>query len=414
MFTYLKIHIGEQVKKTIKLTVVAALALGATSAFATNGATMIGYGAKSMGMGGTGIGISHGAESSLTNPALITSVNDFEVSFGGTLFMPDIETSMDLTGTRTSDTSDSNIFMIPTVSLASKINDNFYAGIGMWGTGGLGVDYRNNTSGNFMNMVTALQLMQFGVPLTYTANNFSIGITPILQYGSLDINYDQDGNKSNGVTGSGVKSDLEFGYNIGAAYETNGITIGAVYKSEIEMKYDGVMSTAINPMSAGTYTNNTLSSPAEYGVGVSYTNSGHSIAVDYKNIAWSDAEGFKDFQWEDQDVISIGYEYSTDGWAARCGYQYAESAVQNQTYSGVNSSGLTAPIVNTFNLLAFPGTAETHITLGGTYNFNDKLSLDLAYVMAPKTEKTYTGMGIGTITTEHSEKSLSFQINYAL
>jgi len=42
-------------KKTIKLAVVAALALGATSAFATNGDVMIGQGAKSRAMGGVGI-----------------------------------------------------------------------------------------------------------------------------------------------------------------------------------------------------------------------------------------------------------------------------------------------------------------------------------------------------------------------
>ena len=44
-------------KKTIKLAVVAALALGATSAFATNGSDMIATGAKATGMGGVGIGV---------------------------------------------------------------------------------------------------------------------------------------------------------------------------------------------------------------------------------------------------------------------------------------------------------------------------------------------------------------------
>ena len=49
---------GEKMKRTIKLAVVAALALGTTSAFATNGDAMIGVGAKAIGMGGVGIGIS--------------------------------------------------------------------------------------------------------------------------------------------------------------------------------------------------------------------------------------------------------------------------------------------------------------------------------------------------------------------
>ena len=79
-------------KKMIKLAVVAALALGATSAFATNGSVMIGMGAKTRGMGGTGIGVGHGAESALSNPALITTIKgENEISFGGTVFMPDVK-----------------------------------------------------------------------------------------------------------------------------------------------------------------------------------------------------------------------------------------------------------------------------------------------------------------------------------
>ena len=69
--------------------------LTSTLLHATNGDHLISVGAKARGMGGTGIALSHGAESSLSNPALITSVEGTEISFGGTLFMPDIHTSFD-------------------------------------------------------------------------------------------------------------------------------------------------------------------------------------------------------------------------------------------------------------------------------------------------------------------------------
>ena len=77
--------------RTIKLAVAAAMALGATSAFATNGDNLIGLSAKSRGMGGVGIATSFGAESALSNPALISTVKDNEVSFGGTIFMPNVK-----------------------------------------------------------------------------------------------------------------------------------------------------------------------------------------------------------------------------------------------------------------------------------------------------------------------------------
>jgi long-chain fatty acid transport protein len=170
-------------KKIIKLTVVTAMALSTTSAFATNGSNLIGMGVKTRGMGGAGIGVSHGAESGLTNPALITKIqSDNEISFGGTVFMPDVKNDNGLVGMGAggsddsgSADSDSDLSIIPEVSIVSKINENFYFGIGMWGTAGMGVDYDNSGQ---MEMSTNLQLMQFGVPLAYTTSGFSIAITP--------------------------------------------------------------------------------------------------------------------------------------------------------------------------------------------------------------------------------------------
>ena len=392
-------------KRTIKLAVVAALALGATSAFATNGSVMIGMGAKTRGMGGTGIGVGHGAESALSNPALITTIkSNNEISFGGTLFMPDVSTNA---GMGPESDSDADMFVIPSVSVANKVDDNFYWGVGMWGTGGLGVDYKNSTNAALMNMETSLQLMQFGVPLVYRADNFSAGITPILQYGALDINY-----VTGGMTvGTGVSDDLAFGYNLGLSYNMNGFTVGAVYISEIEMDFERVLSTAIGAMTGGAYTNNKLSSPAQYGLGVSYKMDEHTIAVDYRNINWEDAETYKDFSWQDQDVIAIGYQYATDGWALRAGYQYAESAVQDNPNSSAISMG-PVNLGNTFNLLGFPGTQESHVTLGGTYVFSKTLSLDVAAVYGLENEETAGYFGGGNITTKHSETGYSFQLNY--
>ncbi|MDQ1264067.1 MAG: long-chain fatty acid transport protein [Campylobacterota bacterium] len=402
-------------KRTIKLAVVAALALGATSAFATNGATMIAVGAKSFGMGGTGVGVGHGAESALANPALITSIKgNNEVSFGGTVFLPDIK--IDGIVGPTEGESSSDFFVIPSVSLASKINDNFYWGIGMWGTGGLGVDYRTDASQ--MDMVTALQTMQFGVPLAYTSNGFSIGVTPIVQYSSLDINYVMPAGLLAGEEiGSGAAQDVAIGYNLGLSYETNGLTVGAVYKSEIKYNIDEVVSNAVTSMfdSFGvpmSYNQDEMATPAEYGIGASYTTQGHTLAIDYKHIAWEDAEVYKDFGWEDQDVIAVGYEYATDKWAVRAGYQYAEGAVQDNT--GKNLTLDTIPnLTNTFNLLGFPGTQESHITLGATYVFNETLSLDVAAVFGLENKETFTGFTGEDITSTHSEQSYTVQLNYA-
>jgi long-chain fatty acid transport protein len=403
-------------KTGIKLALGAFLTLSTTSLFATNGATLIGMGAETRGMAGTGIGVAHGAESALTNPALITSVDKTEISFGGTFFMPDVSYGSQ-GGTTAQSAADLSI--IPEVSLATKINDDFYIGIGMWGTGGMGVDYSDAAlSAGTMQMVTNLQLMQFGVPLAYTTNGFSIAITPILQYGSLDINYDMDGNPANGGMGMGVAQDLSFGYNIGIAYEKKNITVGAIYKSRIDMEYRGFANMIQPFMNPGfIYTNNKLSTPAEMGIGASYKLKEHTFALDYKIIKWSDALGYKDFEWDDQDVFTIGYEYTQKDWALRLGYNYASSPISEQSGMYNNGAGLNGYTINMFNLLGFPGIVESHYAIGGTYNLSEQTSIDLAYTYAPESEDTYTTYNRAagatyTITTKHSQSAVSAQLNF--
>jgi len=217
---------------------------------ATNGDTLIAVGTKARGMGGAGIAVSHCAESTLHNPALITCTQNTSISFGGTIFMPDISAEM---GMAAKHDSDADMNVIPEVSISHKLNENWFLGIGMWGTAGMGTDYRDAPqtpidSGN-MHMVTNLQLMQFGVSVAYTSGGLALAVTPILQYGSLDINYiGFDGSN----VGDGVAQDLNFGINFGATYDfTNngidGLTLGAVYKSKIDMDYSNQLSNATQP-----------------------------------------------------------------------------------------------------------------------------------------------------------------------
>lgn len=396
-------------KRSIKLAVAAAVALTATSAFATNGDHLIGMGAKARGMGGIGIGMSHGAESALANPAMITSVKGTQVSFGGTIFMPDVQ-AQQAAGVGYSN-SDSDLSVIPEVSLASKATDNFWWGVGMWGTAGMGVDYRDasGSAANF-NMVTNLQLMQFGVPLAYKVDAFSLGITPIVQYGSLDINYDQNGYGTLGGESQtrGVAQDFGFGYNVGLAYEMSGLTLGASYKSAIDMTYKDQISKAATQFGLSGFTDD-LEQPAEIGIGASYKLDGHTFAVDYKKIKWGSAKGYKDFNWKDQNVYIFGYQYAQDNWALRAGYNHAKSPIEEKAGAVIGTPG--AASINTFNLIGFPGIIEDHYTVGGTYEFSKMTSLDIAYAYSPETEETFTGYS-GVTTTKHSQDAVSVQLNF--
>jgi long-chain fatty acid transport protein len=415
-------------KRSIKIAVAAAIALSSTSAFATNGDHLIGMGAKARGMGGIGIGMSHGAESALSNPAMITGVEGTEISFGGTMFMPNVNNNLNIGMSDTKSTADLSV--IPEVAIAQKASDNFYWGIGMFGVAGMGTDYSNHPE-NF-NMQTNLQLMQFAVPLAYKANGFSFGIAPVLQYGSLDINFAgaldtssaYDGGKAPAKTasvstGKGVAQDFGFGYNVGAAYEMGAISVGASYKSAIEMVYKNQLTGALSDFHMFNILTNIntdhLEQPAEIGIGASYKMGGSTFAVDYKQIKWADAKGYKDFGWENQNVLMLGYQFAQNNWALRAGYNHAKNPVKEQDGMTPNGAAL-----NMFNLLGFPATVETHYTLGGTYAFSKMTSVDLAYMYAPEVTDTYSMAAFGgfgpmnptSITTKHSQSSASAQLNF--
>ncbi len=460
-------------KRSIKLAVVAALALGSTSAFATNGDVMIGQGAKSRAMGGVGIAKGFGAESGLANPAMINSVESMEISVAATFFMPTVNFNSNAganafafdpntgawLGSQTvgSQQSKNDFSVIPEIHYGHKINESMAYGVTIAGTAGMGVDYTglagtSNDNGAF-NMETNLQLLKVAVPLAYSVAGFTIGVEPVLQYGTLQMNYLKGNPNATGPQDAFIPSDnpqsssTGFGYEVGLAYAVSGLTIGAVYKSEIEMEYadnigvatkDFGFSPDANRVPQGIASGDFLNQPAEIGFGLAYTMKGNTIAFDYKNIQWGEAKGYKDFGWENQNVYSLGYEYARKSWALRLGYNYAKSPIVEQNAKASAPTPEAGQLAyengakNFFNLAGFPGVVEQHLTLGGGYQFNDLVGLDASMIYAPEVSNSFdtTGMtqglaqqggvppaGAGQITTStadvtHSQLGFTVALNF--
>jgi long-chain fatty acid transport protein len=398
--------------RTIKLAVTAALAFGATSAFATNGDHLIGLGAKSRAMGGVSIGMPFGAESGINNPALLSSVKGTQISFGGTLFAPNVKYDAKDGNGKQDSAADLNV--IPEVSVGNKVGDHFFWGIGIWGTAGMGTDYRRENTQSTMNMVTALQLMQLGVPVAYEMNGFSIGFTPIVQYGALDINYNAMGT----TVGEGLAQDLKLTWNAGLAYTVGALTVGAVYRAEIPMKYRGQISGATGPFAGlgilPAPFGDELTQPAEIGAGFSFKlTRNNTIAFDYKQVKWGDAKGYKQFNWKNTDVYAVGYQFEVDGYALRAGFNHGAQPIEE-----ADGTTLEGAAINVFNLLGFPAVVENHITAGASAPLTDQLSVDLAVGYAMKTKVSFDTSALDGMMTgpsnevTHSQLGATFQLTY--
>jgi len=409
--------------KTIKLALVAALALGATSAFATNGTNLIGFGAKSRAMGGTGISNFNGAESAFANPALITkSSKTTEITIGATILMPSVNFETDAPaftsaapGVSNSNDSTAGDGMIPAVAVINKVNENFAWGVALYGTGGMGVDYRTTTPDSAITtrgVNDALLLMRMSIPLAYATNGFSVAIAPVIEYGSLAMSTGAGSALSNGTSsGGGATTDIALGFEIGAAYEIAGISMGLDYKSAVTHDFKNTfVSLPYNSTNPAADMQTELDSPSILGLGVSYKMNEHTIALDYKLIGYGSAKGLEDFLWEDQSVIALGYEYATKGWAARIGYNYAANPLPTEITDAAFAD------MNTVagSYMAFPAVTESHITIGGTYNVNEQMSVDLAYMYATgsATVDVPTLAGGGSFTATNDQSALSVALNY--
>ena len=414
--------------KTIKLALAATMAMGATSAFATNGDNLIGTGAKSRAMGGTGIAHFSGSESVTENPALITKAKGTHWSFGGTYFRPSVEVKTDIENIGTKNTgaagtykSDAKHNVIPYVALTENLGNGWAVGASMFGSVGMGVDYRSTgptlAPGSGMQMYSMrsnLLLLKFSIPVAYGQDNWSVGIAPVLMYGALDMSFNTiDAQPAIADVGNGSSASFGLGVELGAAYTLPdmGITLGATYHSSIEMEYKDQISTTgaafgYDGGAGGAAFSDKLEQPAEYGLGIDWTEGDISVTADWKNIRWGNARGYQDFGWQNQDVYALGAEYRMDDLALRAGFNYGGNPIENQA----NDNGRK----NLLNMGMFPAVTQRHYTLGAGYQFTKNVGADFAFTYGESGDiVSDTEQNAGIVSVTNDQIALSANLNYS-
>ena len=367
--------------KVNKLSIATLLIASSTTLLAFEAWSPISYGAKSRGMGGVSIATVHGAESGLANPALLSFVEEDEVSLGLTYMQADNTLSASNGSSNNSVNMDKTKTFSPYVVASYKISDNFHLGIGA-----STFSLKNDLSAVLGGSATIdLEKTRLTIPASYSLNNFSIGAALI---------YEKEFYKTSaGDSFSSTSND--FGYDIALAYNFTklGLIVGADYKSEIEHKL------TIDGDSAN------VNSPSEIGIGISWNiaNTPHTIGLDYKKIDSSSL--LEEGDWKgakDQDVVAIGYMYTANTWNARVGYKYVSDLYTFDDPVNDYAIGMIYPFAST-----------SHYTLGGSYKFSDNISADLAVVYATY-EHTYNNVDDTSddIKVESNPLSVSIGFNY--
>ncbi|MEK7817555.1 MAG: outer membrane protein transport protein [Actinomycetota bacterium] len=415
------------------LAVALALAVPA-SAYATNGMFMIGYGVKSVGMGGVAIAFPQDSLAGATNPAAISAVGTrFDIE--ATYFAPNAEATLGGTNTK----SRANMFLIPGIGFSMPVDNETTFGFSMVGAGGGGTHYKQNlydinTTSSRVNvngdLGVDLMVMQMNPTIAQKiSDNHAVGATLVMglqRFKAFGLgNFTQftsSQSESSSLTDRGVEYSRGMGVRMGwlGKFPELGLTLGAAATSKIYM-------TRFQNYSELFAEQGDIDTPANVGAGISFkTTPKLTVAMDITRTYYSKVRSIanpgpntsgglfpdsreanalgKDaglgFGWRDQIVYKLGANYAYNGkWTFRGGWNYGKSPINEAREIAVN---ITAP-----------ANTQHHATLGFTQKINKEMEWSFAYMHAwafSQCGPTYIG---NTGCIKMSQNSFGAQLAFA-
>ena len=420
------------------------------AANATNGYFLIGFGAKSRAMGGTGVAYNMDGMAAAFNPAtMVDSGNEFDL--GAELFNPprSIYHDSGVLGF-TNESSNQDYFIIPSMGGTYKLNEDMTAGFAFIGAG-LKTRYVQSKTNSSCGGTCTATVFDPGLT-TVPGDRAGVQLMQMQIIPSISYKIDQQHTvgasfvfgwqffKAEGLEAfsdlgftSGTKPiDTGFDYSYGAGirlgylgkFLNDDLSVGVNYSSRVYMTefedYDNLFA------EQGDF-----DIPENYAIGVAYKVTPEVVvAFDIQRINYNDVKSVGNpgpnaadpgdfnplcpgvdtpdcllggdngmgFGWVNQTVYKLGVDWVYDEKVnLRAGLNYGESPIQEDQVL--------------FNMLA-PATTELHLTLGGSYNFNKDYELAVNYMHAfENVISGPTAFGPGGATVEGSNAAISMVQN---
>ncbi len=331
-----------------------ATSLVSTSALATNGMMLEGYGARATALGGAGIAIDNGNSNAMTNPANLSLMEENSQRFGIGLRALGPKVNSAVPGFGISSNSEGTAYYMPSISYMRKDNGISY-GAAILAHGGMGTEYGNSSAlfaGGFNSVggLTALSgeniRSEVGVgslmfPISVQVNDrLRVGGSIDFVWASMDLQMDMDGtqfanlyggnggsiggsmrpimgavlggttlnwgrfNFSDGSDFTGEATATGWDGKIGLAFDVNDrLTLGLTYRSKTFLD-DMTTHNATMQMNTTAYGTTTMKGdlkvvdfewPEQYGIGAAFkANDKLTLVGEVKYIGWADVmDSFK-------------------------------------------------------------------------------------------------------------------------
>jgi long-chain fatty acid transport protein len=422
--------------RPLRFLATALVAALATPALATNGMRMIGFSPTQNAMGGTGVGATLDSGAVMTNPAGMTELGHrFDASLSW--FQPTVEYTASnanpgfpVTNDGVKYTSDRGGSPIPNIGYVLPLNKDLTFGLGAFGVGGMGVDYKPGLYGG--PTLTSYLNFRIAPALAYKVNELlSVGLA--FNASAAQMEYDV-------AAGMGqVKHDTATSFGYGATLGVKitpmrDLTFGLAYETKSDFQ-DFEFTVPSHPMptfqpppndfitAPGGKDKLAFDQPAVATVGVAYRAvPALLLAVDVQWINWSAVMGKEqprytndtspvtgtgsmpfNMTWGDQLVYKFGVELAaTEAIRVRAGYDYGKNPLDAD---------------RAFENIAFPAVAESHVTLGLGWDITPAWGLQVGGMYSPKT--TVKGANaaeqyIGSYQTSMSQYSIDLGVSWKI
>ncbi len=328
------------------------------------------------------------------NAAGLTRQKGTQFNIGGTYIAPKARAEnvkyIDSNGETQRGSDINNIVhaaVAPNMSISHQVDDKTFLGVSMNVPYGMVTKYDRDWAGSDHGITSKVTSVTVTPMVAYKATDkLSLGAGAQLQYMKAKLTNTAS---AYGVDHVRLQGDtFDIGYQLGALYEFNDDTrIGLGYRSEVKHKLKG--ETEASPSAAGGMTgamvnallnqdiSARLTTPAMASIGVFHQlNEKWAVMAEYQRVFWSSfdyltimGEDTKSQvskvkeKWRDTNFFAVGASYQIDNqWKWRLGLAYDQSAVRMKHRTP-----------------RIPDSDRLWYSTGLNYQYNDKLSFDLAY-----------------------------------
>lgn len=351
------------------------------------------------------------------NVAGLTRQKGTQLNIGGTYIAPRAEASnvRAADGSRGADVNNIvHAAVAPNATFSHQLNDKAFLGVALNVPYGMITKYDRDWPGSDHGITSKVMTATVTPMFAYKATDkLSLGAGLQMQYVKARLT----GTSNGGAVSTAMEGDaFDIGYQLGAMYEFNENTrVGVAYRSQVKHKLTGDLTASMPLPSLNQDIFAKLNTPEMLSMGVFHQiNDKWSVMAEYQRVFWS---SFKTLDihgqeypflsstkehWRDTNFFAIGASYQIDHqWKWRLGLAYDQSAVRVQHRTP-----------------RIPDSDRIWYSTGLNYQYNDRLSFDLAYTYIKAhdahLDTELTGNGGSHVTAEYTNSVQLFglSLNY--